>query len=346
MSNLDSWLERGEQAIVDVLDDQLAVVAPELMARICEPRAAYGRDIIQPHIVGMALQGLDTVGIVESHTTATRGSRTITTYQLAGTTRRKTATERAAARKRLLYGRYLSWTTPTVQHPSGVIGPATEAAAVEGIRAASVVQVPYGTDGRELRHVLGVDLGGPVDYVGYVVAESASSLGVPIVLLVEVKANRGWLYPSSAELFQPLMRGLSFNEAQPSERCVPMLVTRRVHPEVFPLAQRLGFMAIPLDAQFLGDATAQRLVDEVKSELTFRDLQTGPLLSLRVRDYFRRPTFRRALPMAAERWRRTCGSVVAADAIRRGYRNRRSLIERERASTDLRLYATRTGADE
>src|ERR1700687_3983368 len=98
--------------------------------------------------------------------------------------------DRAAGRKRLLYGRYLGWATGTARHPRGLVGPAGEAAARSAILESGAV-IPVAPGAAGVSRILNVNLSGPLDSAGYTIPLGVGGVpGQPVTLLFEVKNLR------------------------------------------------------------------------------------------------------------------------------------------------------------
>jgi len=117
------------------------------------------------------------------------------------------------------------------------------------------------------------------------------------------RLRRGWVYPQSIELYQLLHKATIVALARPDQRILPVLVCRKAHWTLYPMAKQLGFMVIEMGRQFAGDVGEDE-VAELRSELHFQDLVAGTEPSLKVRD-----RFRTVLPQHgekfAEAWQRT-----------------------------------------
>ena len=165
---------------MEVLQDQHSVVRAELIARISEAgfRRSEITNIDPTHVMTAATELADET-VVTWVAGPTRGRRVVKTLQLADQRRTATVTARAAARKRLLWVRYLSWAGSSVRYPRGLIGPAGEAAARSGIAESGMV-LPLGT--QEVKTVLGVRVAGPFDSAGLIVPiEHGTALGAPVL---------------------------------------------------------------------------------------------------------------------------------------------------------------------
>lgn len=298
------WVELASQRVLEVLHEQHSVVSAELIARISE--AGFRRSEIvnvDPTHVMTAAEDLAAEGVVRWVAEATHGGRMVKTLQLTDQQRRATATARAAARKRLLWTRYLSWAVPSARYPHGLIGPAGEKAARSGIEESGVVRLLE--PGRhEVKTVLGVPVAGPLDSAGVIVPiQQGIELGTPVLALFEVKNLREWLYPHSAEVYQLLAKAVHVQRARPNVAMVPVLIARRTHITLYRMAKQLGFLIIEMDRQFIGDVEEAKML-EVRNGLHLHDLAIGSGPSIRVRDRLRGPISEQ-LSLAAPRWKQT-----------------------------------------
>ncbi|MFI6100803.1 hypothetical protein ACIA8G_35085 [Lentzea sp. NPDC051213] len=286
MDQTAKYLERAKQRVREVLDVEHAVVGAELTARISEAGFNKSGQNIDAHHVTNALRELTAAGdIIQVDPEATRGKHTIKTIQPADQKRRKTAIARAAARKRLLYARYLSWASGSVRYPHGHIGPAGEEAVRTAILASGQLQ-PERADFGPVNSLLGVPLPGELDSAGYHVPKLLGVPQRPITVMVEVKNVRGWIYPGSEELYQLLNKALVLQLARPDQLILPVFVCRRAHITAFWMAQQLGFMIVDMELQYIGnpDLDKPEHFDEVRVELHFDDLRVGTGPSLRTKD--------------------------------------------------------------
>jgi hypothetical protein len=297
------YTQRAEERIREVLGSEHAVVPLELEARISEAGYADSGSNIDPHHITNALKNLLARGeVIRTEPAASRGGHQIETIQPADQRRRKTAITHAAARKRLLYSRYLGWAQGTERHRHGLIGPAGEAAVRAGLLLSGGLQ-PIRPDAGEVARLLDVDLPGKLDSAGIHVPLLQGQLGEPIVVIVEIKNIRGWMYPSSEEAYQLLDKACVLQAAHPEQPILPVFVCRKAQRPIFWMAQQLGFMVIELGLQYAGDVE-QSSLDEVRNELAFSDLRVGVGPSLRVRDRFQKTVPNHGTRIAAD-WRKT-----------------------------------------
>jgi len=103
-------LEVAKDRLRQMLNEHLAVVKPEAIARLGEGYQRGDTRNIDPHLTGRALQELERAGqIITAPANKTRGGAAVATIQPADQRKRRTTIEKAASRKRLLYARYLGW---------------------------------------------------------------------------------------------------------------------------------------------------------------------------------------------------------------------------------------------
>jgi hypothetical protein len=185
--------------------------------------------------------------------------------------------EAAAARKRLLQTRYLSWASGTGEGEeggsAGVIGPEAERVVHSSMREAG--------------HHLGfqfedVGTGQTTTFLGQRVPGGALDNAVrfhvddvPYGAAVEVKSVRDHIYPSSIELYQVLWKAARLQENLPEANIVPVLVCRRANKTLFYMAKDLGFLVFQAFGQWIpeGGRTTALAINEVRNELGYLDLR-------------------------------------------------------------------------
>jgi hypothetical protein len=115
----NAYLQAAGEGILRLIDEEHAVVWPEVEAKLSDrpqlPIAPYG---INPHHLTNARRQLIEQRLIEPVYASTKGGRSIATYGLVDRSRRQTAFDRAAARKRLLQTRYISWSGATAVIPN------------------------------------------------------------------------------------------------------------------------------------------------------------------------------------------------------------------------------------
>jgi hypothetical protein len=274
------WLALAEQRILTVLQTEHAATPAELEARSSE-RDGTTRLLIDVNHVITARDVLHEQGRVDlMPPAATRGGREVGVYHLPiarGTTRLVT---RAAGRKRLLHARWLGWAMGTKQYPRGLIGPAGERVVRRSILDDSLREryLPLQPDAGEVTSLFGAPIpGGSIDTGAYVVGRVGASPGRAILLMIEVKNLRSWLFPRSPQVYQLLDKCAQLLLADPSLAIVPMLVCRRRHYTTRSMGADLGFFVVELHRQFMLPSTtvAPSAVEDVRRELGFHFLSVS-----------------------------------------------------------------------
>jgi hypothetical protein len=101
------WVAQGEAAVVALLEREHAVVWPaEVVAKLSD-----GPGRVDPHHLTTAVNNLTFGLTIESVAAPTRGGGQISVLALVDRSGRQRAFEDATARKRLLYARYLNWSS-------------------------------------------------------------------------------------------------------------------------------------------------------------------------------------------------------------------------------------------
>lgn len=215
-------LPRAKADIRALLDTELAMVKPEVIARLGERYFIRDTRNIDSHVTGTALNEMRLAGeLVVERDAPSKGGHRIDTYQPSAQYKRRTAIAAAARRKRALYARYLSWAGSTVRYPNGFIGPAGEAATRFAILESGAVQ-PAAPYAGPVSRILNVSLPGAADSGGYMSPLLRGIPQSPVTVLVEVKNIREWIYPSSSELCWRRRKGSSARRAGviwPTSRC-------------------------------------------------------------------------------------------------------------------------------
>jgi hypothetical protein len=271
MPTQTEWLARARAALLDLLDQEHAVVWPEVEAKLSDKRWRERGQVFDPHLLSTVRSQLRFEGVIEEVTTPTRGGREVSVWSHTNRRGRQRRFEDAASRKRLLYARYLGWADEYLGRAGERVTHASliAAAPTAGYR---LLAPQHG----EVRQVLGRPVpGGALD--NGATLQIVDAINRPIghaTVLVEVKNIRHTLYASAAEIFQLLDKATRIQAANPSEKIVPVLVCRWAHITAFRMAKDLGMFIADAWAQFLPDIAEldRRLVDEVRNELGFRDL--------------------------------------------------------------------------
>src|SRR5262245_28122982 len=123
MASPDEYIAWGKDAILGLLEREHAFVMAELIAKVSERQPPEAPTTIDPHhLLSARAQLLDEDAILVTEE-RTRGQRPVSVHQPRSPRGRVRAIEDAGARKRLLYARYLGWSSGTPSQ-AGIIGPA------------------------------------------------------------------------------------------------------------------------------------------------------------------------------------------------------------------------------
>ncbi len=280
MASRSEWIERGREAIVSLLAEQLAAPELELTARISDRPWRGQPKPIDPHLLSTGLKDLRAAGLVRRVQVVTRGGSKVAVFQPSPIPRGKTrAADEAAARKRLLVARHRSWSRGT-QHMPNLIGAAGEAVVHRSLREAA----PYGyrliqpAQG-EVRAIYGEPVpGGPLDNGAWLTPmdqQTQMPTGSTFLVPIEVKNVRHWLYPWHWEIHQLLHKAAGLARTRPDHPVLPILICRKAHYYTLQLAQDLGFLIFQTHNQYVqpSERVDVEHFEEVRSELGLADLQ-------------------------------------------------------------------------
>jgi hypothetical protein len=271
--NVRWWVDLGKETIVRLLENEHAAVWPEIEAKAADRTYPGNTRRIQPHHLTTARKELRDAGVINEQSAPTRGGREVPFMTLTHVGRHGEAVKEAAARKRLLQARYLSWSVSL-----NLLGPAGERAtrvALGAVAATAGYRIENPDDG-EVASLFGEPVeGGPLDAAGHlqVVDNRGISTGV-VTLTIEVKNVREWIYADSERLHQLLYKSASMKRRFPEVDIVPVLVCRRGAYNTFQMARAFGFYVADAKAQFLPrrEDVPPSAVEEVAAELGYRDL--------------------------------------------------------------------------
>jgi len=230
---------------------------------------------VQPHHLTTARYRLLKAGVIEKLDENTRGGQVVATYVMADPTK---SARRQAGRKRLLHSRYLSWS-----RESNKWGAAPIPAALERVIQASLAEAAaYGyrllrpQGGGEVTQIAGAPVpGGRIDNATFFTGLTPGGMPIKTVLLaIEAKNIRQWVYPQTQELYQLLDKAVRLRLAHPDLDILPVLVCRRAHYLTTKMAQHIGFHVIQTRRQYVRPAVAgtdddARKFEEVNAELAY-----------------------------------------------------------------------------
>jgi hypothetical protein len=269
--------QEAKQALLDMAEESLAFVAFEAQARAADELWRDRHRPIDPHVLGQAREALISENRLRSDRAVTRGGRSITVYQPANLSGRERAALDAAARKRLIYSRYLGWAQGSTGE-QGIIGAAAERVLHDNLRhAAGAVGYRLENFARgQAATVLGIPVpGGPLDNAAHLYI---GAVGRRYTLLFESKSRREWTYHQSQSLYQVLYKAAVLHARLPGALIVPVYVCRRAHITAFRLAKDVGAYIIELRRQWVPRRSriTDKALNEVRAELSFIDLVPEP----------------------------------------------------------------------
>lgn len=309
----EEYVDLGIEAVLGLLEDEHAAVAPELEAKISEQPYGNLPLPIDAHHLTTARKLLRQSSAITEDTRTTRGGRPVTVITLADEVGRKRKIEDAAKRKRLLHTRYLRLAMGSKTVPA-LLGPGGEAV----LHATLLQAAPHGLrllqpEGGEVRSLFGKPVvGGPLDSAALVTTFEPLTLATSTHLaLIEVKNVRSHLYPQALEVHQVLYKAAEVVAAHPELSVVPVLVCRWPHYSLFTMSKQLGAFVVGTKQQPIlpSKQLDHDLIAEVRDELGYRDLTiTDQALPWMV------DRFARVLPSTAaasgQRWRQVASTVL------------------------------------
>lgn len=299
---------------MELLDSEYAAGWSEVEAKLAEGRYADTDVNVSPHNLTLARRELLKAGLVVETSATTRGGTAIDLLTPVDTRRRKTRTDEASARKRLLLARYHGWATGDHTYPRGRIGPAGENVTRKSVLEAATLSMTE-PHGGEVRTFLGLRLTGPLDSAGHLPLILPNGRpGPTIAVPIEVKNVRDWLYPQAREIYQLLYKSAILQQHAPEVPIVPVLVCRRAHLTLIFMASQLGFRVLATERQYIYNVDSIKL-NEVRTELGFLDLTEQVDADDRVVRWFRQSLPKKTLESAAK-WRTTVLDLGWTDKFR------------------------------
>jgi hypothetical protein len=292
---------------VRLLTAEGAATQAGMEAKLADSRLEGMSSKIDPHHLTTARNRLLAAGAIERRHDPTRGNQVVTTYLLA---RPSKAAIRQAARKRLLHARYISWNRPDTKW-----GAAPIPAALERVLHASLLAAaPHGymllrPEGGEVARIAGAAVpGGRIDNAAFYTGLTKGGMPTPAILLtIEAKNVRQWIYPRTQELYQLLDKSARLRLQHPDLRVLPVLVCRKAHYLTNRMAQHVGFHVIATQRQYVRPAVAgtvddARKFDEVNTELAYNLALNEGFVEPMVKHFTR--TIPERSSEAVERWAR------------------------------------------
>lgn len=251
----------------------------EVEAKLADAVHPAAGTSIDPHHLTSAKQVLLGEDVIEEVEEATRGGGRVTVYVPTDTDGRLRKVADAAARKRVLFARYMAWASGR----DATLGAAGEQVVHDSLVQAAQAGYRLAPRTRQgVENVFGDPVPhGPLDNAAHL--QTWTENGEPAehaTVLIEVKNIREWVYPSTSELFQLLTKAALIQQAHPTHPMLPVFVCRRANKTAFRAAKALGFLVIDARRQYLlprvaldrDEAGDHALLDELRSELGFHDL--------------------------------------------------------------------------
>jgi hypothetical protein len=255
-----------------MVDTEHAIVYPmELEARAADRLWDGFNRTPDPDILHGATESLLAEDDLKLTRERTKGGRRIPILHLSDLSRRKTAFEAAARRKRLLQARYLGWASGAPKTP-GIVGSAGEKVVRESFKGAEAHGYVLVNREGPVGNILGQPVpGGALDTAAFLTVLRDTTPHT-IGLLGEVKNIRGRIYPSSREVYQLLHKAAKLQVAHPERLFAPLLICRKLQHITGLMARELGFYVVDLEVQYISPSVDKKSLQEVRNELGYSDL--------------------------------------------------------------------------
>lgn len=276
MPPVEYYRALAREKILELVERELALIVPaEVAAKLSDrpvltlPPRVRGIDV---HHLQPAWNELVRNGRLQRIDEHTRGGRRISVITPGDHTGRTRAISDAAARKRLLHARYLSWASGSPSTP-GIIGPAGERIVHQALSAAAPTGYrlvnPAGSGQTTALFGQPVPVG-PLDNAAHLLTLDAD--GMPagtITVLIEVKNVRQTLYPGDDEVHQLLDKAAQLQLRHPNHAFLPVLVCRSAHHTTINLANTIGAYVINTKQQFISTYVDPTKLAPVVTELGY-----------------------------------------------------------------------------
>jgi hypothetical protein len=326
-------------AIIGLLQEEYAVVWPEVEAKLSERPHPLLPGGINPHLLTNARRRLIQSKLIEEFSEVTKGGARIGVLGLVNRRRQKTNFEKTAARKRALHARYRGWALGSSRGPN-MIGAAGERVTQASLRAAAENMMNAGyvllrPEAGNINSLLGAPVsGGALDNAAHLTVLDQDSFPVVLTIPIEVKNLRGWLYPGADEIYQLIDKAVRLQQMHLSRAFVPVLVCRKAHYTTFLMARDLGFFVFQTKEQpILPHSTVSaEAIAEVRDELGYNLVQTEGAMPL-ITDAFRNviPSKGREF---AQRWAQVAAALATIPDVLTVLRNSQTKIADRNAALD------------
>lgn len=320
MLKAEEWRELATEAIVKLLAAEGAATQPEMEAKISDAALPGMSHKPNPHHLTAGRRRLLEAGVIDSARLRTRGGQVVTTYFLADPSKKAL---RSAGRKRLLLARFHGWSAPSTEW-----GPKPLPQALERVIHASLIRAaPHGyhllnPDGGEVSRIFGQPVaGGAVDNAAFYTPVVDGVPGATVLVVIEAKNVRQWIYPQTQELYQLLDKCARLQLLKPDQKILPVLVCRRQHYQTGVMAKQMGFHVIGTWRQYVrpivgSSVTDREKFDQVNSELAFNlELHESDVDEM-VNHFTKVIPKRIGSDGATDRWSAVIGGGDAADLLK------------------------------
>lgn len=274
MSTAEEWRALAAEAIMLLLEGEGAATQVEMEAKISDQQLPRLGKKVDPHHLTEARRRLLDAGTIEQHRDTTRGGGLVTVYTLSNPTK---AVSRAAGRKRLLTARHRSWSAPNTEWGPKPLPDALERVIYQSLLEASKhgYRLISPDSHGDIKTLLGATVpGGGVDNAAFYTPLVDGVPGQVVLVVVEAKNIRQWVYPQTQELYQLLDKCAQLQLAHPGMRILPVLVCRKMQFRTGQMAKQMGFHVISTWRQYVRPAVGagvdnRKKFDEVDTELAF-----------------------------------------------------------------------------
>lgn len=247
----------------------------------------------------------------------TRGGGEYPVYGLTNreALRRKIKFRDAAARKRLLQARYMSWARESSRMPN-LIGKGGERATHASLKNASLQVSPRvrcmleKDEGGDVRRLFGQEVpSGPLDNAAHFMIRGTDGIPQLVTAVIEVKNLRHWIYPDTPELFQLLDKAMRLQIVHPDRLIVPVLICRQRQYLTHTMAQDLGCFVVPMVNQPMLPhvEVSDEHFNEVCNELGYNLVRTDGALD-RLVTFFQEELPKYAI-YNAKKWQQTAAAL-------------------------------------
>jgi hypothetical protein len=307
----DRYFAAALGALRKLAEAELAFAEFEAVAKLIEVH--FDNTPFEPHHLTDAKKYMLSSGELVAETDSTRGGRDVALYRTAFDLGRSKAIDEAAARKRLLLARYYGFTEGSASAGEGLTGVAGEVAVHGAIMRAGVGTSMAKTyrDRPSASALFGVPIPGglgPLDNA--ILLQPLTRELLPrepygVVIPIEVKNIREWVYPHTKELYQLLHKSVLLQREMPERPFVPVLICRRLHKTTTFMAKAIGFFAIdsrkhyfPVHSRIEGEK-----LKELRVELGLTDITQNITDTRRLENALRVLQTKYDVQLASDRWR-------------------------------------------